>query len=494
MYSIGFDIGSSSVKVALINSQSGESIFATHEPSNEMEIFAPQSSWAEQDPEIWWKHLCNAIKKVILHTNVDVSKINGIGISYQMHGLVLVDANGQLIRDSIIWCDSRAIETGKDILSDLGEKKCVDQLLNTPGNFTFSKLKWVKDNEPENFNRIHKILLPGDYIAYKLTGEYTTTKLGLSEGIMWDFSSDSFADWIFEKYNIPVSFIPTIVDNFASQGKLTDKAAIETGLHPNTPIYYRAGDQPNNALALNVLRTGEVATTGGTSGVFFALTNDVSSSSQYKKLNTFPHVNYASDNKVIGKLLCINGAGIHLKWIKNLFNFSSYDEINQLASKSSIGSKGLIIMPFGNGAERMFENVNIGASFGNINHNIHSTSEILRASLEGIAFSFVYGVELLIEDGVKIEVLKTGNDNLYRSEIFSETIATLLNVSIEIYNTTGSIGAARAVNMTKNDYKSEFFENDLQKIYKPKVEVEEYRLAYLNWKKELTKKLDKLNN
>jgi xylulokinase len=475
MYYIGYDIGSSSIKVALVEAETGKKVIVLNEPQNEMEIVSLKPDWAEQNPEMWWQHICVATKRAIREANIDASKISGVGISYQMHGLVVVGEDGNALRNSIIWCDSRAVEIGNKAFAELGAEKC-----------TASKLKWVKENEPEVYKKVYKYMLPGDYIAYKLTGDITTTKNGLSEGMLWDYKENKVADWLLDYYGIDTSMTPTIVENFSNQGEVNEKGSQESGLPAGIPIVYRAGDQPNNALSLNVLNPGEVAATGGTSGVFYAVTDATTGKSN--RVNNFVHVNFEEKNPRIGKLLNINGAGIQYRWLRNNMGDETYESMNHKAAKIEIGSEGLVVIPFGNGAERMFNNKNIGTHFLNLNLNIHSNAHLFRAALEGIAFSFVYGMECLKDDNATIGVIRAGNDNLFRSEIFSNTVASLIGHEIEIYNTTGAVGAARAVGLTDGDFEkfgSNISKNDHVMTFLPLQNSEPYQEAYQKWKKEL---------
>jgi len=490
-YYIGFDLGSSSVKVALVDAATGENILSIHEPQYEMSILSEQSDWAEQNPNDWWTYICQATKRILNESKIDASKILAVGISYQMHGLVIVDSKGQALKNAIIWCDSRAVEIGNKAFQDLSPERCTKTLLNSPANFTASKLKWVKDNEPELFDKIHKFMLPGDFIAYKLTNEIFTTKNGLSEGIFWDYKSNNIAEWLLDYFGFNPDLVPKVVDNFSPQGYITNKASLETGLPEGIPITYRAGDQPNNALSLNVFNDGEVAATGGTSGVIYAVTNN-KNSKESSRINHFAHVNYSDDNHKIGKLLCINGAGIMYRWLRNQSSAESYETMNRKASKVPVGSDGLVILPFGNGAERMLNNQNIGTQFCNINLNQHSKAHLYRAALEGIAFSFVYGMEILKNDNAKIKVIRAGNDNLFRSEIFAKTLATLIDFEIEIYNTTGAVGAARAAGLTDKNFDrfgKNITKNDHVMTFKPIENKTPYLDAYQNWKTELEKQI-----
>ena len=492
-YNIGYDLGSSSLKVAIVDSITGENILSINEPKEEMSIISQQADWAEQNPDDWWDFVCIATRRALKESKIKSSDIKAIGISYQMHGLVMIDKNKKSLRNSIIWCDSRAVNIGEKAFKDLTPKKCTNKLLNSPANFTASKLKWIKDNEPEIFERIYKFMLPGDYIALKLSDKISTTSNGLSEGIFWDYESNTVANWLLDYFKFDKSIVPDIVENFTNQCFVSKKASTETGLPEGIPITYRAGDQPNNALSLNIFNNGEVAATGGTSGVIYAITNN-KKSNEASRINHFAHVNYSKNNPSIGKLLCINGAGIMYRWLRNQSSAISYEDMNSEASKIPIGSEGLIILPFGNGAERMLDNSNIGTQFCNINLNQHSKAHLFRAALEGIAFSFVYGMEILKNDNAEIKVIRAGNDNLFRSEIFANTLSTLIGYEIEIYNTTGAVGAARAAGLIDKDFSrfgKNISENDHVMTFKPIENKTPYHKAYQNWKIELDKHIKK---
>ncbi|TDL99432.1 MAG: carbohydrate kinase [Flavobacteriaceae bacterium] len=487
MVYIGFDIGSSSVKAALLEVSTGKCLGVVQEPESEMGMIAHKNGWAEQHPEDWWNHVCTASQKLLKTYNISNEKVSGIGISYQMHGLVVVDKEGKTLRPSIIWCDSRAVEIGNQGAKELGKDYCDHHLLNTPGNFTASKLKWVKENEPELYQNIHKCMLPGDYISYRFSGEMNTTISGLSEGIFWDFKKEDISKSLMDNYALEMDLIPERVPTFGLQGKVDEKGAAESGLAVGTPIFYRAGDQPNNALSLGVLNAGEVAATAGTSGVVYAVTDSLLAK-ETSKINHFAHVNYAKGNPKIGKLLCINGVGIQYRWLQANLEVESYTQMNALAESVPVGSEGLFVLPFGNGAERMFENRQIGSHFLHLNLNVHNKAHLCRAALEGIAFSFVYGMELLKKDGVNLSRIKAGNDNMFRSEIFADTISTLLGIEIEIFATTGAIGAARAAGLHSGDFETfrkNITDNDFDKRFVPQKEKQELQKAYEAWKKEL---------
>jgi xylulokinase len=451
---LGIDLGSSSIKLAVLDSSSGKTIAKAQYPETEMSINSPVQGWAEQNPSEWWNNIKKGLK--ILGTQMNLDSIEAIGISYQMHGLVCIDKSKNVIRPSIIWCDSRAVEIGNKAFSEIGEEKCLENLLNSPGNFTASKLAWVKENEPQVFEKIDKIMLPGDFIAMKLTGQVNTTISGLSEGIMWDYSSGKPASFLLEKYGISESLLADIVPTFGIQGTVLPAIASEIGLKEGIPVSYRAGDQPNNAFSLNVLNPGEIAATAGTSGVVYAI-SDKQKYDPKSRVNIFAHVNYEQPSPKYGILLCINGTGILNSWMnKNIGTKKlTYPEMNEMAADAPIGSDNLVILPFGNGAERVLENDNPGSSINNLNFNIHTESHIFRAGQEGIAFSFKYGIDIMQKyNGLDLKTIRAGHANMFLSPIFRKTLATITGQPIEIYDTDGAVGAARGAGVGAGEYNS----------------------------------------
>jgi len=494
MYLLGYDLGSSSVKASIINADSGYTAASAFYPKEEMEITAPSAGWAEQDPAAWWDNLKLATREVISESGIDPNNIEAIGISYQMHGLVLVDKNYDVLRSSIIWCDSRAVDIGDKAFNELGNRTCLEHLLNSPGNFTASKLRWVQENEPEIFEKVHKFMLPGDYIAMRLTGEINTTISGLSEGIFWDFGKHDIADFLLDHYGISKEIVPDIVPTFSDQGRLTGSVAEELGLAAGTPVTYRAGDQPNNAFSLNVLNPGEIAATAGTSGVVYGVSDEI----RYdpgSRVNTFAHVNHKKENPRLGVLLCINGTGILYSWLKKNIVFSDidYDEMNQLAGGVPIGARGLCVLPFGNGAERMLGNKDIGCHISNLNFNIHTNAYMIRAAQEGVVSAFNFGMEIMKTTGIKPKIIRAGNTNMFLSPVFRESLAGLTGAVIELYDTDGSQGAAKGAGIGSGYYKS--FESAFSSLNKLSV-IEPsqdnraaYEEAYHVWMKELDKML-----
>lgn len=493
MYLLGYDIGSSSVKASIVEVQSGKCIASAFYPKQEAEIMAPQDGWAEQHPEMWWKHLKLATADVLSSSHIKKEDIKAIGISYQMHGLVCVDKNKHVLRPSIIWCDSRAVGIGQQALHDLGTDLCLSHLLNSPGNFTASKLAWVKRYEPDVFEKIDKVMLPGDYIAMMLTGDVCTTISGLSEGMFWDFKENKLADFLLHYYGIDASMIADIVPTFGEQGKVTKMAAQELGLAEGTPVAYRAGDQPNNALSLNVFSPGEIAATAGTSGVVYGVSGQINYDS-LSRVNTFAHVNHTDQLNRLGILLCINGTGILNSWMHhNITPSLDYPDMNRLASSVPVGSEGLVVLPFGNGAERVLQNKELGCSIHGLNFNKHNERHILRASQEGIVFSFCYGIEIMKQMGLNIQHIHAGRANMFKSALFRDTLATVSGAMIDVYKTEGSEGAAKGAGMGAGIYQNHneaFASLECLAHIEPLVsQRDEYLSAYQRWKSVLNKEL-----
>ncbi len=490
-YLLGLDVGSSSVKASIVDAVTGQTVAQDFMPKQEMPIKAVQAGWAEQNPGDWFDNMKLALENCMTAAGASAGDIKAVGISYQMHGLVLVDKDKKVLRPAIIWCDSRAVPYGQKAFDALGKDYCLPHLLNSPGNFTAAKLAWVKENEPETYARTYKFMLPGDYIAMRLTGEITTTVPGLSEGIFWDFRKGGISAELMDFYGFDRELVPDIVPALAVQGRVSAEGARETGLAPGTPVCYRAGDQPNNAFSLNVMKPGEIAATGGTSGVVYGVLGDTGYD-KLSRVNTFAHVNHNASHTRLGVLLCINGTGILNAWMKR--NVApegiSYSDMNDLAMTVPVGAEGLSVIPFGNGAERVLQNSNTGASVHGINFNIHKKAHLLRAAQEGIAFSFAYGMEIMSQMGMEIKTIKAGHANLFLSRLFRETLSAVTGATIELYETDGSVGAAKGAGVGAGIYRDCDEAFSTLRHYgteKPAADNGCYLAAYETWKKALDK-------
>lgn len=493
-YLLGLDVGSSSVKASLVDADSGKCAATAFYPETEAPIMAVKAGWAEQDPQMWWDNAKLSMKKIMADAGAKAEDIKAVGISYQMHGLVCVDKNLQVLRPSIIWCDSRAVKYGDKAFREIGADKCLGHLLNSPGNFTAAKLAWVKENEPDTYNNIYKVMLPGDYIAMKLSGVANTTVSGLSEGMFWDFKENQVADFLMQHFGFDKSLIADIVPTFAVQSEVSAEAAAETGLLKGTPITYRGGDQPNNALSLNVFNPGEIASTAGTSGVVYGVLGDVNYDKK-SRVNTFAHVNHTAEQTRLGVLLCINGTGILNAWVRR--NVApegiSYAEMNDLANSVPIGSEGVSVIPFGNGAERVLENREINCSVNGLNFNKHNKAHIVRAAQEGIVFSFCYGMEIMQQMGMDIKKIHAGKANMFLSDLFRNTLAGVSGATIELYDTDGSVGAAKGAGIGAGIYKDHneaFATLDKLQVIEPDEHLRpQYLEAYAKWKEVLNRSL-----
>ena len=492
---LGYDIGSSSVKATLLDPVRGTVVASAGSPDQEMPISAPRPGWAEQDPELWWTHLREATRKLAA-AGGPLGQVGAVGISYQMHGLVIVDKTGAVLRPSIIWCDSRAVPIGEKALQALGEKATLEALLNSPGNFTASKLRWVRENEPEIYRKVHRAMLPGDWAAYRMTGRMSTTVSGLSEGIFWDYRAGAVARRVLKHYDIDPRLLPETLPTFGQQGNLTAQAAGELGLPPGIPVAYRAGDQPNNALSLNVLEPGEVAATAGTSGVVYGVTQLANPDSR-SRVNTFVHVNHQPGRPRYGILLCVNGTGILWSWLKRLLAVSSgsptYSAMNQLASRAPVGSDGLVVLPFGNGAERTLDNRDPGSSVVGLRYTRHGPEHLLRASTEGIVFALRYGLDIMRGMGMEMKAARAGNANLFLSPLFATAFATTTGVAVELYDTDGSQGAARGAGVGAGIYRdlTEAFQGlrCVRTVEPDDATRDAYAQAYRGWTEVLERSL-----
>ena len=491
MLLLGIDIGTSSIKVSVIMAQTQQCICTAQYPETESEIISLKPGWAEQSPDTWWEHVQLAILKLNAQQKYNPQDIAAIGIAYQMHGLVMVNKEQQVLRNSIIWCDSRAVDMGDNAFEEIGKEKCLLHLLNSPGNFTASKLAWVKKNEPDLYSKANKIMLPGDFIAMKMTGEITTSISALSEGIFWDFQQNELSKDVFEYYGFSNSLIPEIKNVFTEHGRISAKVAATLSLKAGIPVTYKAGDQPNNALSLNVLQPGEVAATAGTSGVIYGVTDQLTYDNE-SRVNSFAHVNYTSEQKRLGVLLCINGTGILNRWIKNIAGDSmSYQQMNDNANSINPGSDGLVIFPFGNGAERMLNNKSVHAHIHNIDFNKHSKAHLFRAVQEGIAFAFRYGLDIMRENGMNPKVIRAGKANMFLSNVFTQSFVNVNNVAVEFYEGDGSFGAATGAGIGAGifaDAASASKERKPVAIAEPQ-QTELYEELYGEWKRLLISKL-----
>lgn len=485
MLLLGIDIGTSFIKVAAVDATTQQVVATAQCPDTENSIISNNPGWAEQSPEMWWEQTLQAIEKLINLKRVDPKEIGAIGISYQMHGLVLVDKHQNVLRDSIIWCDSRAVEIGEEALKAIGEETCSSCLLNSPGNFTASKLAWVKRNEPEIYKKVDKIMLPGDFIAMKLTGRITTTSSALSEGILWDFKKDDISAEVMQNFGFENSLIPEVEKLFSSHGKIVPELAQRLRLNENLEVTYKAGDQPNNALSLNVLQPGEVAANAGTSGVIYAVTDKLLAD-KYSRVNSFVHVNHTNDQKRVGVLLCINGAAIMNSWVKKVCGESlSYKQMDAMAANVPAGSDGLFILPFGNGSERMLKNKIVGAQINNIDLNKHTKAHIYRAVQEGIAFAFRYGLDIMRENDLHPKVIRAGKANLFLSDVFIQSFVNATGVTVELYENDGSAGAALGAGIGAGiypAYRDAYTQFKLLGKFEP-TNIEFYDTLYKEWKK-----------
>ncbi len=478
---LGIDLGSSSVKVSLLDESGGQVLARTTVPElGEMGMTRPKPGWAEQSPELWWDLTCQGIRQVM--EGRDASNLRGIGIAYQMHGLVCMGANDEVLRPAILWCDSRAVEIGERYFGEIGRDKCLAHLHQSPGNFTVSKLAWVRENEPDVYAKIDKVGLPGDYLAYRLSGEWQTTDGGLSEAAAWDFSKGEMANFLMGGMGLKASLWPNRVPILGLQCEVSRAAAAELGIPAGVPISYRAGDQPNNAFALGANAPGDVAASGGTSGVLYGVSEAPLADAQ-QRVNPFLHVTHRQDQPRIGVLMCLNGAGSQMAWLRRITGVD-YDQLNEQASSVSPGADGLTCLPFGMGAERILGNRTVGMQWRGGDFGKHGVGELSRACFEGIALAFRYGAEAMAAAGVEIRSVRAASSGLFLSPVFAQALADLLQAPIDCIAANGADGAARAAALGAGHYGSVTEASAVLKVkrsYVPQSNTE-YAEVYDRWR------------
>lgn len=485
-YLLGLDIGSSFIKAALVDARTRQAVATAQSPAAELPILAPQPGWAEQEPRLWWEHCIAAVRQLESLSPGGLQRVIAVGIAYQMHGLVLLDAQLQPVRPAIIWCDSRAGQIGAEAERALGTAWCLEHLLNTPGNFTAVKLAWVRRYEPELFAQARHALLPGDYIAVQLTGEPATTDCGLSEMALWHATEGRLAHEVLDALALDAALLPPRVPVAGEQGKLTPQAAAQLGLPAGIPLAYRCGDQPNNALALGALDPGEAAATAGTSGVVFAVTDNPLADPR-QRVNTFLHVNHSPQQPHYGVLLCLSGAACSYRWLRATLGLAqppSYSVLNALAEQTPPGADGLCFLPFGNGAERMFGGRSLSAALQQLDFNLHGAGHVARAVQEGVAFALAYGLQALRELGLEFRLLRAAAGNMFLSDTFTRALSAAAQVELELRRTDGATGAALGAGFGAGLYPSwndAVGHGSRALIVAAQQEREQYAAAYARW-------------
>jgi len=487
---LGLDIGSSSVKASLLDAATGKVLASATSPTDrELPIEAPKPGWAEQHPDSWWEHVGHAVRHLGQNSTVPLSTIKAVGIAYQMHGLVLLDQKGKPVRPAIIWCDSRAVDVGAEAFQALGRDRCLQNLGNSPGNFTASKLAWVKRHEPEVFSQAACMMLPGDYIALRLTGERGTTFSGLSEGVLWNFSDEAPAHFLLEYFGISPSLLAPATPCFNPFASVRSEAAAELGIPAGIPVSYRAGDQPNNALALNALEPGEVAANAGTSGVVYGVSSAPAIDPR-SRVNNFLHVNHTHAAPRAGILMCVNGTGAMYRWMRQVVGGADYAHLNALAAESPIGARGVTVIPYGNGAERTLDNRTPGASINYLDLNRHSVGDLVRATQEGIVFALTYGLEIIRGMGFNPTRVRAGAANMFQSALFREAFACSTKLPVELFHTDGSEGAARGAGIGAGLFSAHEAFRGLNRshVIEPDAErLSAYADSYSRWKETVTR-------
>ncbi len=430
-YLLGLDIGTSGTKTALFDENGNTIKTATYG----YELFQPKVGWAEQNPEDWWKACVEGIKDVIKNSGVSCNDIKGIGLSGQMHGLVLVDENNQVIRNSIIWCDQRTEKECEYITEKIGRER----LISITGNpamtgFTLSKLLWVRNNEPENYKKIKKILLPKDYIRFRLTNVFATEVSDASGMQMLDINSRDWSTELLNELEIDKNILAPVYESVVVSGYVTKETAEITGLAEGTAVVGGAGDQAAGAIGNGIVSEGIISTVIGSSGVVFAST-DTPRFDNGGRVHTLCHA-------VPGKwhvMGVTQGAGLSFKWFKETFcqkeiedckenKLNIYDVLTAKAAQSKPGANGVIYLPYLMGERTPHLDPNVKGGFLGVSL-INNHDDFIRSILEGVSFSLKNCLDIIEDMNVNIHDIRVSGGGA-ESEVWRQILSDIFGYSL----------------------------------------------------------------
>lgn len=408
-YLLGIDIGTSGTKALLIRSGSGEVVAST---TKIYPLYTPKPLWAEQDPEDWWQATVEAIRELLTKTGVDGKDVKGMGLSGQMHGSVFLDENNQIIRPAILWCDQRTGAECDWITSTVGADKVVDLTSNPVlTGFTAPKIIWLRNNEPQNFAKVKKVLLPKDYVRFRLTGEFASEVSDASGTSLFNVKKRQWADEVLDAIGIPRDWMPRVYESPEVSGKITAEAAKLTGLAEGMPVVGGGGDQAAGAVGNGIVERGVISSTLGTSGVVFAFSDEPAVDPQLR-VHTFCHAVPGKWHQM-GVMLSAGGS---LRWFRDTFadtemavarqiDGDPYDIMSEEADNVPPGSEGLIFLPYLTGERTPYPDPNAKGVFFGISLR-HTRPYFVRAVLEGVAFGMRDSFEILKEMKVPIQQVR----------------------------------------------------------------------------------------
>ncbi len=433
-YLLGVDIGTSGTKTVLFD-VAGNTIMSDLQ---EYPLYQPKVGWAEQDPEDWWRAVYTSINNVVFKSGVKAEEIKGVGLSGQMHGAVLLDGNNNVLRKSIIWCDQRSSAECEQITSLIGKERLIEITANPAlTGFTASKVMWVKNNEPDIYEKVRKILLPKDYIRYKLTGEFATEVSDASGMQFMDIANRKWSDEVLTKLGIDKSYLADLYESQEISGRINSGSAKLTGLKEDTPVVGGAGDQAAGAIGNGIVKPGIISSTIGTSGVVFAYSDKVTIDPK-GRVHTFCHA-VPGTWHIMG---VTQGAGLSLKWFRDnfcieekrvaeLMGVDPYVLMDKEAEKVEAGCSGLIYLPYLMGERTPHLDPNARGVFFGLSAK-HEKPDMLRAVMEGVVYSLADCLGIIKEMGVDVSEVRAsgggGKSKIWRqmqADVFGSSICTI---------------------------------------------------------------------
>lgn len=393
---------------------------------------SPEPGWAEQDPRDWWRAGAIAVRKALQASGVAAESIAAVGFSGQMHGAVLLDENDEVIRPALIWCDQRTDAQSKELERNLGLDRLIQLTCNPPlTNFTLTKLLWVRENEPKNWQRVRKIMLPKDYVRLRLTGESAIDVADASGTLLLDVANRRWSNEVLGKTGIDAKLLPKLFESQEICGKISQAGASATGLRPGTPVVAGAGDQAAGAVGMGITRAGVVSATIGTSGVVFAATDRPSLDSK-GRLHTFCHA-IPGRWHVMG---VTQAAGLSLRWFRDRFGAGPedgrdpYERLSAEAATVSAGCEGAFWAPYLMGERTPHLDPFARAAFVGLSAS-HTRAHLIRAVLEGVAFSLKDTFTIFEEIHVPVERIRLGGGGA-RSPLWQQIQADVYAHEVEI--------------------------------------------------------------
>ncbi len=421
---LGIDVGTGGSRAVLIDSSGAIVASATIEHAP---FASPEIGWAEQNPEDWRRASIEAIRQVLANENVNAEDIAAVGLSGQMHGAVFLDKFDKVLRPSIIWCDQRTENQCRELTEKIGAEKLIE-LVSNPAlpNFTLTKMLWVRENEPEIWRKVKCVLLPKDYVRFCLTGDKATDVSDASGTLMLDVRNRKWSKEILAASEIGESLLPELYESAEITGTISAECAAETGLLKGTPVVAGASDNAAGAIGMGIVRVGSVSATVGTSGVIFAVT-DKPSIDLRGRIHTFCH---AAPNRwhVTG---VTQAAGLSLRWFRDNFSLNeNYDDLTAESAKISVGADGLLWTPYLMGERTPHIDSNVRASLIGLTAS-HTKAHVVRAILEGVAFSLRDSLEIFKDLDIPIQTIKLGGGGA-RSSLWRQIQADVYGRAVEI--------------------------------------------------------------